>query len=264
MNRLHGLWSLGSVVGGLAAAWTASVRLSLTAHLTVIALASGAVIIFVASGLLRQDEDHEHTPLHSPVDRPGSSPRALASPPRIALALLALGGAFAFVVEQTSSDWAAFRLADDLGTTAGFASLGFVAFTTGMTTARFGGDALHVRLGRRGLHRVALFLTVAGLAMATLVDDRWVVLGGYLIAGIGVATFLPELYDDAARMPGRRGAGLGAMTAGTRVAWLIAPAIVGLLAGTSLSVGSAVAIVTMPCAAGFGFVSAWSHGRSTG
>jgi hypothetical protein len=222
------------------------------------------VIIFVASGLLRQDEDHEHTPLHSPVDRPGSSPRALASPPRIALALLALGGAFAFVVEQTSSDWAAFRLADDLGTTAGFASLGFVAFTTGMTTARFGGDALHVRLGRRGLHRVALFLAVAGLAMATLVDDRWVVLGGYLIAGIGVATFLPELYDDAARMPGRRGAGLGAMTAGTRVAGLIAPAIVGLLAGTSLSVGSAVAIVTMPCAAGFGFVSAWSHRRSTG
>lgn len=34
---------------------------------------------------------------------------------------------------------------------------------------------------------------------------------------------MPKLYDDAARLPGRRGAGLGAMTAGMHVAFLLTP-----------------------------------------
>ena len=267
MNRLHGLWSLGSVIGGLAAAQAASLALSLTWHLSIVAVISAGLSFVVVRGLLRVDEDgHEDAPAGAgaadAVDAGSGEAGPALRASRSTLIALALGGAFAVVLEQTGSDWAAFRLADDFGAAAGLASLAFVAFTVGMTIGRFGGDWVQARLGRDRLHLVAVGLATGGLAVASLVPNEWIVLGAYVIAGLGVATFLPKLYDDAARTPGRRGAGLGVMTAGTRLGGLLAPAIVGLLAGTSLSVGSAIAIVTMPCAVGF-FVVTAAVGRRT-
>jgi hypothetical protein len=92
-----------------------------------------------------------------------------------------------------------------------------------------------------------------------------------LFIGVGVATFMPKLYDDAARLPGRRGAGLGAMTGGMRVAYLITPVAIGWLAGTDLSVGDAIAILTVPAMLGLVTVTATTnhllrrkHGTSAG
>ena len=82
---------------------------------------------------------------------------------------------------------------------------------------------------------------------------------GFLLVGLGVATFMPKLYDDAAWLPGRRGAGLGAMTAGMRVAYLITPVAVGGLAATSLSVGGAIAIFTLPAMIGLVVVTEWNE-----
>ena len=77
------------------------------------------------------------------------------------------------------------------------------------------------------------------------------VIAGFGATGLGVATMIPKLYDDAAQMPGKAGSGLGALTAGIRSAALVVPAIVGVLADSSLSVGTAIAIATLPAAAGF-------------
>lgn len=248
MNRVHGLWSLGTVAGGLGAATAAAAGLALRFHVVIVAGVCAALLLVVAGGLLPVDEDHD-----GPAEGDtGTRKRAYWWP----MAMLALAGAFAIVMEQTASDWAAFRLSDDFGTSAGLAGLAYVAFTVGMTLGRFGGDTAHVRLGRDGVHRVAMTLAGIGLAVAALAPDRWLVLAGYAVAGVGIATFFPRIYDDAARLPGRRGSGLGAMTAGSRLAGFVAPSIVGGLAATSLSVGDAVAIVALPCVVGFAFVTA--------
>jgi hypothetical protein len=85
---------------------------------------------------------------------------------------------------------------------------------------------------------------------ATVVPSRPFTLAGLLLAGLGTATFFPKLYDEAAHFPGRAGAALGALTAGSRTAALIAPVLTGVLIGTSLSVGAAMAIVALPCTVG--------------
>ena len=74
-----------------------------------------------------------------------------------------------------------------------------------------------------GLHRLSLGIATTGVIIAALVPNDRASIVGFLLVGIGVATSMPRLYDDAARLPGRRGAGLGAMTAGMRVAFLITP-----------------------------------------
>jgi predicted MFS family arabinose efflux permease len=242
MNRLHGLWSLGTVAGGVAAAQLATADVSMAAHLAGVSLVLMIAVVFVSRGLLPVDEPHD-VPEGVDLQRlPGGRWRPLLP--------LALGGAFAVAVEVTSSDWAAFRFTDDFGATAAFATFGYVAFTAGMTVGRFAGDAAAVRLGSDGLLRLACTLAFVGLLGATLLPLRYVALLSFLVAGLGTATFFPKLYDDAARLPARGGAGLGALTAGSRAATLVAPVLIGTLVGSTLSVGSAMAIVALPCTVG--------------
>lgn len=249
MNRLHGLWSLGTLVGGLGAAAANAAGLSPFVHLTIVAITMLSVLAIVTPRLLSTDEEG-----HADALAPPSASTALRA--RLApVVLLVVAGMFAVVIEMTGMDWATFRLSDDFGASATVASLAFVAGTFGMTVMRFGGDFLQVRLGRMGLNRLSVALAATGLFAASLVPNEVVALVGFLFLGLGVATFMPKIYDDAARLPGRRGAGLGAMTAGMRVAFLCTPVLVGGLAGTSLSVGDAIAVVTVPAIVGFAIVT---------
>jgi len=257
MNRLHGLWSLGTVIGGLAAARLAASGVSLQNHLLGVSVVLAAALVFVSRGLLRRDE-HVDNSEHAAE---GQAPRG-----RLPLVTLAVGGALAIIVELVSNDWAAFRLTDDFGASPGFAGLGFVAFTTGMTIGRFSGDALQLRLGQDRLATGSVVVATIGLTGAALTPNEYTVLASYVLAGLGVSTFFPKLYDDAAQLPGKRGAGLAALTAGSRISGLLIPAVVGGLASTSLTVGSATGIIVIPSVLAFAalaFVSpaAWTRNR---
>lgn len=253
MNRLHGTWSLGTFVGGLGAVAANAAGLSPFVHLTIVAVVMAGVLVTVTRNLLPVDEDG-----HADAD-PTAANVDTARRVRLApVLLLVAAGMFAVVAEVTGGDWATFRLADDFDAAGALASAAFVTYTVGMTAMRFGGDSLQLRIGRRGVQRLSVGLATAGFVLAALVPNEIVALVGFLLVGLGVATFMPMLYDDAARLPGRRGAGLGAMTAGMRVAFLVTPVAVGALAGSSLSVGAAIAIFTLPSLLGLGLVMAGS------
>lgn len=246
MNRLHGFWSLGTVVGGVLAAQAAALGVSLEVHLLGVSLVLAAAVAFVGKGLLATDEGgHDH-----------ATSVAADAPPRtralwVTLIVLAVSGAFAITVELVSTDWAAFRLSEDFNASAGFAGLGFVAFTIGMTAGRLVGDSVQVRLGADRHIRMAILTAGVGLACAAFVPSRWVVLGGYLVAGAGISTFFPRLYDDAAKFKGRRGAGLAWLRTGSSITAFAIPTVVGVLSASRLSVGAATGIVTLPCMLGF-------------
>lgn len=253
MNRLHGLWSLGTFAGGLGAVAANAAGLSTLTHLVIVAVVMAGALLVVTRNLLAEDEQ-QHADAPAPTS-PASPSTVSARARRAPVVLLLLAGMFAVVAEVTGGDWSTFRLTDDLGASAAVGSAAFVTYTVGMTLMRFGGDGLQVRLGRTGLHRLSLAVATVGFAIAALVASVPASLAGFLLVGIGVATFMPKLYDDAARLPGRRGAGLGAMTGGMRIAYLVTPIAVGGLAGTSLSVGDAIAILTLPAMLGLAIVT---------
>ncbi len=261
MNRLHGLWSLGTVVGGLSAAQAAASGVSLRLHLGVVAALLGGALVFVGSGLLRTDEGGEVVGdvVGDAVGETAEGEQRAVGPRTrqrwIMLVVLGVSGGFALTAELVSSDWAAFRLSEDFGTSAGFSVLGFVAFTVGMTTGRLGGDSVLLRLGGARMLRGAIIVSGIGLSVASFAPNRYVVSVGYVIAGIGISTFFPKLYDDAAQFPGRRGAALTWLRAGSGSTALVIPVLVGVLAASRLSVGAATAIVTLPCIAGFFAIS---------
>lgn len=252
MNRLHGLWSLGTFAGGVGAVVANAAGLSPFSHLTIVAATMAVALAIVTRYLLRVDEDAEATT----VPPPATASRRVR---RLPVVLLVLASMMAVAAEVTGGDWASFRLTDDFDASGAVGSLAFVAYTVGMAGMRFGGDWLQARLGRMPLHRLSVTLAATGLAVASLVPIEAVSVLGFLLVGVGVATFMPKLYDDAARVPGRRGAGLGAMTAGMRLAFLATPVAVGTLAGTRLTVGAGIAIVTLPAIAALVIVTEYNE-----
>ncbi len=243
INRLHGLWSLGAVIGGLASAQIAAAGISLTRHL-LIAAATLSLVLAAGSRHLLVIDEH-------PTPQPATT-RSAATSRNGLLALFVMAGIFAIAIESVTLEWAAFRFTDDLGSTAGFAALGYLVGAIGMTIGRLGGDWAAVTLGPVWLMRLALALTGVGILGATLIDNRYATLAGFFVTGLGAATLLPTLYDQAAQKKGRPGQGIGALSAGIRGAMLMVPVVVGGLAGTSLSVGQAIALVSLP-----GVVGSW-------
>jgi len=247
MNRLHGLWSVGSVVGGIIAATMASFLIPLQWHLLGAAALMGIGLIYIGSGLLTSDkavpvEDGDESATPAPFRAP------------VSLWVFAILGGTAFVPEMVGSDWSPFRLKDDLETTAGMAGIGYVAFTIGMVIGRLSGDWVASKMSKARLLNYAVIIAFCGLSIACLVDFVPLVYAALTMAGIGISVLFPSLYDAAAQDP-RSGAALGAMTAGSRSIVLVAPLTIGLLADMpALSVGSAMAIMALPCLVIIGYL----------
>lgn len=253
MNRLHGLWSLGTVTGGILTVLTLRAGVSTPVHLTTVALLLVAALVFVAPGLLPTDDgyapDVGAVGVPDPVPAPGRGHPERQRDRRLGAAslLLGLGGATAMTIEIANGDWASFRLGEDLGARPGVAALGFLAFTTGMTIGRLSGDFVQVRVGPNALIRLASILAGAGSILATLVPSQAVSIAGFLVAGLGTSVLFPQLYDRAAKRPGPPGSGFASMLIGQRSAALAVPLIVGALADTSVfDVGQAMAIMVVP------------------
>lgn len=242
MNRLHGLWSLGTVAGGVVTVLLLRAGVSTPVQLTAVALVLVGALMFVAPGLLRRDEAPELA----------ESARAVTARPRrratglVGIALGA-GGATAMAIEMANGDWASFRLTDDLGAAPGVAGAAFLVFTAGMTVGRLSGDWIQVRVGRDRLVRAAAVTSFVGALLATLVASVPVAITGFLIGGLGCSVFFPQLYDQAARSQAAVGSGFATMLVGQRGSGMVVPLIVGGLANTAaLDVGQAMAIVIVP------------------
>ncbi len=242
MNRLHGLWSLGSVAGGLLTVVLLRAGVSTEVQLSFVALVLIGALVFVAPGLLHRDEAPE-------LDEEAAAMEGRTHLGRVSIAsmLLAVGGAAAMAIEITNGDWSSFRLGDDLGAAPGVAGLAFLTFTGGMTIGRLGGDWVQVRVGPVRLVRLSTAVMAVGAVLAMLVPSVPVAIVGFLIGGLGTSVLFPQLYDRAARAPGPPGSGFAFMLVGQRGAGVVTPLIVGVLANTaSFDVGQAMAIVVLP------------------
>ncbi|MEV7805613.1 MFS transporter [Microbispora sp. NPDC088329] len=240
LNSLHGLWSVGAVIGGLMGSAAAGLHIPLALHLVISATVFSIVALVAHRFLLPGPEDAERAaeaqdlaaadghaaapPAHGGRRSfTGSAVRMLA-----ALGTLAACGA---LVEDAGASWGAIYLSADLHAEAATAGLAVVALQTAMTAGRLTGDRVVDRFGRRAVVRAGAALAALGMGAALAVPSIATTLAGFALAGLGVATLVPAAMHAADELPGLpAGTGLTIVSWLLRGGFLLSPPLVGFVA----------------------------------
>ena len=178
---------------------------------------------------------------------PSALPPALSAPPltppapparadakRVRRLVLALGvlGVCSLVCEGAAGDWSAVYLRDNLGTSAGFAAVGFAAFSGMMTLGRSFGDRLIHRFGVVPVIRVCGVAATAGIAAALATPIAAVAVAGFAAFGAGLSIVVPQVFAAGGRAdPVHPGSGLAKVVGLGYTGMAAGPAVIGLVAG---------------------------------
>ncbi|ADD45558.1 major facilitator superfamily MFS_1 [Stackebrandtia nassauensis DSM 44728] len=227
MSTMHGMWTLGAVLGGLVTTFAlragADVRLFLGVAGIVLA------VVFLVPGKLLGRFDTVAATETGPSGSGG---------PGFGL-LLALGviGAAAFLTEGAATDWAGIHVRRVLGAEPATASLVYTIFFAAMTVMRFAGDGLRGRLGPALTLRLACLTASAGYGLVLLAPATGSVrvataAAGWVFAGAGMALVWPVVSSamGAGAFSGRR---LSTVTTISYTGGLIGPAVMGFIASAS-------------------------------
>lgn len=237
INSLHGLWSVGAVIGGVGGTLAAGVDLSLEVHLAVV----GAVVVVVAaslrSWLLPGLDPHPDDVGADAANGPQPGGRRVQR-----LLVLGVLVVLAAAIEDTPASWGAVFLRNELATAAAVAGLAYIGFQVFMTAGRLAGDRLVDRFGEVAMVRAGGVLIAAGMGMGLAIDTPVAVIIGFSVAGLGAAPLFPLVFNAAANVPGvSTGHGVAAIAWMGRIGFLLAPPIVGLI-GDSISLRAGLTI----------------------
>jgi MFS family permease len=245
LNSLHGLWSIGAVVGGCMGAAAAGLGMALALHLSIAAALFAALAVGASRFLLPGRDDTERAT--SFTGRPGRTPQRGRL--GIAGSVLTLGtiAAMAQVMEDTGGVWGVVYLREDLGAAAAVSGLGFVALQTCQTLGRLLGDRVVTRYGDLAVARAGTALAGGAMAAALAVPATASTVLALGAVGLGIGTLIPASMRTADNLPGLP-PGVGLTLAGSvnRIAMLAAPPLIGVVADTySLRAG----LLVIPLAA---------------
>ncbi|MFF5362145.1 MFS transporter [Streptomyces scabiei] len=235
MSGLHGMWSVGALVGSaggtLAAHLGSDARLHhglAAAALTLLGLVACRWVLD-----LRPTEDEEPPP-------------RFALPPKSAL-LIGTVGFCAVFAEGAALDWSAVYLRDQLEASAGLAAACTTGFMLTMAVARLAGDAVVNRFGAVRTVRVSGALAVLGGLLIVVSDRPAVAMGGFALMGLGIAVVVPLCFAAAGRSGPNPSLAIAGVATITYTSGLVAPSAIGGLAELTSLVVSFGLVTVLAC-----------------
>ena len=232
MNRAHGFWSLGVVLGSLIGIQFANAGMAAGPALIYSAIALLPVVMGVAFAL----------PPTKKVNT-GTDPVAREPVPLVLLAIvLVVFGAT--LVEGAMNDWATVYMRDAPWGGIAIEGYGLTVFASMITLGRFTGDWINARLGPAHLARLCLLTALAGVSLLVSAQSLWMAFLGFGLAGFGVSTIFPLGISASA--------GLGKTTEARNVSIMTFGALTGFLIGPP-AIGFAAEAITLKLALGLLF-----------
>jgi MFS family permease len=218
MAGLHGMWSvgglLGSAVGVLAAHADVDARVNLAVMAAVLLVAAQ-----VACGAL------PHTP---PVEGEDEIPHFVRpTRPILLIGLLGFCGVFA---EGASADWSAVYLRDVMDSSDATAAAAYSGFAGAMATARLAGDSIVGRLGAVRAVRLSGTIGLAGALLVVVSRTPLLGISGFALIGLGVSVVVPLAFAAGGRAVPHAGHGIAGVATIAYGAGLAAPGIIGAIA----------------------------------
>ncbi|MCO6005589.1 MFS transporter [Actinoallomurus purpureus] len=232
MSGLHGLWSIGGLIGSATAGLVARAGIAAPGHLLTVGVVIAVVGTLCGTWL---------TPAP-----PSAAGKVFARPDR-ALLVLGVITFCSLFGEAAAADWSAVYLRTTAHATSDVAAWGYAGFSLSMAAARLAGDRVVGRFGAPRVVRAAAVIGAVGLAVGLLVPVTPVVIVAFVLLGLGMATVVPLTFSAAGRTPGRDpGTAVAAVGTVGYGGWMIAPPVIGFVAqATSLTTALAlVAVMT--------------------
>ena len=217
MSMLHGLYSVGALIGAFAGAAILEAYGEAPQALGA-ALLCLVIQLAVAGSFLPSSADK------------GLSGTHFAWPTRatIGLGLLCF---LALMIEGSVMDWAAILLREKFLIEAGTAALGFGFYQVGMAIARLSGDWIRLRMGAVKMVTASALLTAAGTTLALVSPAPELAIAALAFAGLGVGNIAPVLFAGGGRLePSAPGRGIAAVTTLGYSGFLSGPPLIGFVA----------------------------------
>jgi MFS family permease len=242
INGFHGFWSLGAIVGSLAAGTAAYAGVSPLPQF----IGAGLVVAAASASFLRQLPD---TRSGGTRVAPAGSGRLWLGGAVAAVSLIAFCG---ILVEGGAGDWSALYLREFSHASAGLAAAGFAGLALTSTIVRFRADRLTARTSPAMVARLGAFIAVCGLALVIAVPSLPGAVTGFALVGVGVAVLVPLAFSAAANL-GRSGTALTLVLSAGYAGSIAGPALIGTTADhlglrTALGIPLAAAIVILTLA----------------
>ena len=236
MSTMHGLFSVGGLIGAGITVVAAAQGLEAQPQFMAIALAVAVTALVLGQRLIEAGGRDTSAPV-------------FVMPPRSLFGL----GLFAFCVllsEGAIADWSAVYLEDVLGANASIAASGYAAFSIAIAVCRFGGDPLIRRFGAPVIVRVGCLVAAVGMLVAIIGGTVPTTIGGFALVGAGLAATFPTALGAAGRTPGMApGMAIGAVATAGYAGLLTGPPIIGFISSAA-SLQTGLALVIALCIAG--------------
>lgn len=243
MSNLHGMFSVGGMVGAGLTFVLLNLGVAPRAQMVAVGATSAVLAVLVSRAML---------------DAHGKPDGALADfawphGPLLLIGILVFAG---MTAEGVMYDWSVLYLKEEIGMPQARAALGYGTFMVSMASARFAGDALRARFAERDVLRWGA--AVAAIAMVVLLAsaNAWIAFAGFAIVGAGLAPVAPILFNAATRVAGvSRAAAIASVTTIGYSGFLVGPPVIGGIATVS---SLTVALFTVAaCAALVAFGAGW-------
>lgn len=250
MAAFHATWSLGGVAASGVAALMIAAGVSTGAHFALVAgLALVAALVaargllpdgFVSAGAAVDDMAVAETAVAETATAPASVPVPAptdaapdAAPADDARRLIRRLAALCFAVmlgEGIAYDWSTIHVRDILHAAPSTAALAYGCFATACTVGRLTVDRVAARFGPVAVLRHGAATAAVGLAVAAVAPDVPVAIAGWILAGLGLAGCVPQLFSAAGNVdPAASGANVSRVAGVGYLGMLAGPALISAL-----------------------------------
>ena len=249
-SSFHAFWSLGGLLGATIAG--ATLWLESPIWVTFATWGLLALLLLTASKkfLLHTPKVQTHQLSKAEIKAQAQADAALNRPYLKIIVLLGLMAGSGALMEGLGIDWSALYLNQQLGETLSRASISVAVFSGAMAAFRAVADKVLARIGRINLIRFEGLLASVGIAIAVLMPTGSLSLIGWLIAGLGVSSIVPQLFAYSATVGAKSHSGrnMAKVFGFTYAVMLGGPALIGYLASvfdlrTALSIGIALGLL---------------------
>lgn len=248
-SAFHAMWSLGGLIGAGLGGFALAANMPMQFTLSLAAVATLVVAIAMKFWMLPDSPNHS-------TDRKLSGEEKLKQKAEAKLAnsanrkvlgyvfFLGAMAAAAAIAEGTGVDWSTLHHTSILGTSEAQAATALVVYTGAMGFTRLVIDKLVAIRGRIFVIRFGSLVSALGTSIVVFSALPVVAIVGWLIAGIGIAGVVPQIFAYAAN--------LGEEShSGRNMAKVVGISYSGILAGPAI-IGFLTELVPLNIAIGFG------------